>query len=60
LNPLAMTYSAYSASKYTIIFQLGTFTHIAQELRAMPHLVNVQQGVSSHQRKPGENFLKLH
>jgi hypothetical protein len=56
LNPLAVTYSANRASKYTIIFELGTTTHIAQHLRAMPHLVNVQQGVSSHQRKPKEIF----
>jgi hypothetical protein len=56
IEPLAMTYSAHSASKYTITFQLGTSTHITQDLGEMPRLVNVQKGVSSHQRKLGEIF----
>jgi hypothetical protein len=56
LNPLAMTYSTHSASKYTIIFQLGTSTHIAQDLKAMPHLVNVQQGVISSKKAGGKFF----
>jgi hypothetical protein len=57
LNPLVVTYSTHSTSKYTIDFQLGTSTHIAQDLGAMPPLVNVHQGVSSHQRMSGEFFF---
>jgi hypothetical protein len=29
IEPSIVTYSAHSASKYTIVFQLGTSTHIA-------------------------------
>ena len=39
LNLLIVPYSSHSSSKYTTVSQLGTSTHIAQDLGAMPHQV---------------------